>query len=496
MRRRDGGWGCWLARAGAAGVVAAVLTLGGCIYLLDKSKGGGQTTFKPPRVVRAADVALPEGYAIEAVATGLTFPTGVAVDDSGRVYVVESGYSYGEAWATPRLLRVEPDGKTSLVASGRNNGPWTGVAFHKGAFYVAEGGQMLGGAILRIDMDGKITPLIENLLGKGDHHTNGPRIGPDGMIYFGEGTATNAGVVGEDNYRFGWLKRFPDFHDIPGQDITLAGENYTSGNPFNPGERKVTGAFLPFGTPSTKGQVIKGQVPCGGSVMRIPLGGGKPELVAWGFRNPFGLAFAPDDKLYVTDNMYDDRGSRKVFGCGDLLWEVRQGVWYGWPDFHGGKPLDSGRDYASPADERPRMLLARHPNPPPQPVAKFGVHASANGFDFSSSPEFGHVGEPFVALFGDQAPDVGKALEPVGFKVVRVDPKTGVIHDFAVNKGKLNGPATRIGGAGLERPVAARFSPDGTALYVVDFGVMLMTPKGPQPFANTGVIWKITRRRG
>src|SRR5436309_157341 len=83
---------------------------------------------------------------------------------------------------------------------------------------------------------------------------------------------------------------------------------------------RQTGAFLPFGTPSTPGQIIKGQVPCSGSVMRIRPDGGPLELVAWGFRNPFGLAFSPNGLLYVTDNGYDDRGSRPIWGAADVMW--------------------------------------------------------------------------------------------------------------------------------------------------------------------------------
>ena len=40
---------------------------------------------------------------------------------------------------------------------------------------------------------------------------------------------------------------------------------------------------------------------------------------------------------------------------------------------------------------------------------------------------------------------------------------------------------------------AARFDPSGTALYVVDFGVMTMGPQGPAPQPETGVLWRITR---
>lgn len=475
----------------ALGVLIFLLT--GCYNFLP-SDGGGQTAATGKRTVDPADVALPAGYRIEAVATGFTFPTGVAFDADGMPHVVEAGYSYGEVFTTPRLVRVNKDGSTADVARGGKNGPWTGVIHANGAFYVAEGGQLEGGRILRISPDGKITALIENLPGQGDHHTNGPAIGPDGMIYFGQGTYTNSGVVGEDNLKFGWLKRFPKLHDIPCQDITLAGVNYKTANaPATPDlPRTPTGAFVPFGTPTSAGQVIKGQIPCSGAIMKIPAAGGKPQLVAWGFRNPFGLAFAPDGQLYVTENGYDDRGSRPVWGTPDVLWRVTAGTWYGWPDYSEGLRIDREL-YKVPLKGIPQRLLAKHPNTPPRPVAVLGVHASSNGLDFSRSSAFGHVGQAFIAEFGDQAPDTGKSLHPVGFRVIRVDVTNGRIEDFAVNKGEKNGPATKIGGGGLERPIAVRFDPSGNALYVVDFGIMLMDKTGPKPQERTGVLWRITR---
>jgi glucose/arabinose dehydrogenase len=328
----------------------------------------------------------------------------------------------------------------------------------------------------------------------GDHHTNGPVIGPDGALYFGQGTSTNSGVVGEDNARFGWLKRHPGFHDTPCQDITLNGQNFTTGNVLNPAsnEPALTGAFSAFGTPVTAGQVIRGSVPCSGAIMRMSLSGGKPEVVAWGLRNPYGIAFSPSGKLYVTENGYDDRGSRPVWGTPDVVWEIRQGTWYGWPDFSAGRSL-TGKEFRPPGKPQPQPLLSRHPNPPPKPVVELGVHASVNGFDFSRNPAFGHVGEAFLALFGDQAPDVGKVLHPVGFKVLRVNLATGEIQDFATNRALVNGPASKLGTGGLERPLAARFDPSGKALYVVDFGVMTMDKTGPKPRQETGVIWRITR---
>jgi glucose/arabinose dehydrogenase len=473
--------------------------LGSACYAFQKSEGGGQTMAPASRGVSSGDIAMPAGYAIEPVATRLTFPTSITFDDRGDAYVTESGYAYGEVFTVPRLLRLRERQAPEVIASG-NNGPWTGVVFHDGAFYVAEGGQLRGGKILKITRDGQITSLVEGLPSLGDHHTNGPAIGTDGYLYFGQGTATNSAIVGEDNATFGWLKRHPDFHDIPCRDVVLTGVTYETENPLTPDEddKVSTGAFSKFGEKTAKGQVIPGKVPCNGAVMRIPLKGGPVELVAWGFRNPFGLAFAPDGALYVTDNGYDDRGTRPVFGAADVLWRVQPGAWYGWPEFSESRPIYEdpvwGDHYRVPGKPTPARLLERHPGRPPDPVAFLPVHASADGLDFSRSPEFGYVGEAFIAIFGDQSPTVGKTLKPVGFKVVRVDVRKGISHDFAVNRAKEMGPASKVGGHGLERPVAVRFDPSGRSLYVVDFGVLTVSDTETRPRQQTGTIWRITRR--
>jgi hypothetical protein len=46
-------------------------------------------------------------------------------------------------------------------------------------------------------------------------------------MYFGQGTATNSGIVGEDNR---WIKNYPFFHDYPGSFIPLVGQNFRTKN--------------------------------------------------------------------------------------------------------------------------------------------------------------------------------------------------------------------------------------------------------------------------
>ena len=75
---------------------------------------------------------------------------------------------------------------------------------------------------------------------------------------------------------------------------------------------------------------------------------------------------------------------------------LRDGGWYGFPDFAGGKPVDQ-EWFKVLGGEVPKRVLQEPPGTPPQSVAAFGVHSSSNRFDFSRSPDFGHVGEAFVA---------------------------------------------------------------------------------------------------
>lgn len=477
-------------------VLAVLLTITTSCFRIKQSNGGGQVERVKERAVDPKDVALPDGYRIEVITTGLTFPTGITFDEEGIPYVVEAGYSYGEVWEEPKLLQVRQDGSVRVVLAGGKNGPWNGVAYDDGFFYISEGGELNGGKILKVSKEGNVTVLVENLPGMGDHHTNGPVV-KDGFVYFGQGTATNAAVVGTDNYEFGWLKRYPGFHDIPCKDIVVNGHSFSSSNPLTEDakDKATTSAYAPFGKTHADGALVKGATPCTGAVFRIPVSGGTPELVAWGLRNPYGLVFTQDGKLYVAENGFDVRGSRPVWGTADVLWEIEQGQWYGWPDYSGGKPIFKLEGFTAPGEDPIVKILKEDPSKVPKPAAEFGVHSSSNGMDVIIHKDFGKPGNILVAQFGDMAPAVGKVWSPVGYKVVAVDPSTGVIKTFVCNNAKKNGPASWLKSKGLKRPIDVAFNPEGDALYIVDFGVLTMSKNGEsRPKAKTGVVWKVTKK--
>lgn len=453
-----------------------------------------RVTREGPREHKPEDILLPQGYAAEVVATGLNAPVHCCFDDQGFAYVTESGHKVD---SRPRILRVNLN--TGLYETffefpedrWVKTGAVTGACWHQGYLYV-----MNTDTLSRVRPDGTLEDLVTGLPGRGDHQANHPVVGPDGKIYFGMGSATNMGVVGADNAAYEWLPKFPNVHDMPAQDVTLVGRNYEFRDVLGDlGQKVRTGAFVPFGTETFAGQVIKGNVKSNGSILRCNFDGSQLEVFAWGLRNPYGTAFHPDGRLFCTEHGSDERGARFIVGDLDDFYEVRQGAWYGWPDFASGIRLDD--PYWGEGGQGGEPVIATHPDAnPPRPVVTFEAHAGANGVDFSRDPGFGFVGDAFVALFGDLAPITTPRLStPVGFKVVRVDVRNRRVVDFAVNK--MTGPASKLPHQGFERPSHCAFGPDG-ALYVVDWGEIEIAPEagGIRMQKGTGTLWRIRRTQG
>ena len=249
---------------------------------------------------------------------------------------------------------------------------------------------------------------------------------------------------------------------------------------------------MSFGTETNPGQVIPGNVKASGTIHRCNPDGSDLELVAWGLRNPYGLAFAADGRLYATEHGMDNRSKRHIVGDFDDLYEIEEGRWYGWPDFASGIRLDDPAWGEGGQGREP--VLAEFPDPePPKPVVSFKPHAAANGVAISPGGAFGFEGQAFVALFGDLAPITTPRLAtPVGFRVVRVHLELREIVDFAVNR--IQGPASKLPHDGFERPSHCAFGPDG-ALYVTDFGEIDIAPEkaGIRVQAGSGSLWRIRR---
>ena len=442
----------------------------------------------------AAAAWVPDGYRAEVVLAGLMYPTSVEFDDASTLYVAEGGYMPGDESRTARILKFVAPAEAAagqvVVASGLS-APVTDLLWYHGQLYISHKGR------ISVVEDGQLRDLVTDLPSQGDHSNNQLAAGPDGWIYFGQGSVTNSGVVGPDNFAFGWPPKHPEVCDVPAHDIVLTGEVFESPDPRKPGATARTSAFQPFGRMVPAGTVVKGSVKASSSILRMQTDGSGLEVYAWGFRNPYGVQFGPDRELYVADAGMDERGSRHIANEPEKLWRVKQDGWYGWPDYAAGKPVTDA-EFRPSKSAAPQFLMQEHPDVE-TPCMTFEPHASITQLDFSREA-FGAAGSAFLAASGEQSPVTAAQPVRTGYWVKRVDVGTGQAELFFHTRPEALGPAglEYVATAGPKRPVDLRFSPDGSALYVVDIGPIhyVKGEKGPEPmaFPGTGVVWRITRK--
>ncbi len=445
---------------------------------------------------------LTSGYKMEPLLWNLTLPTSVTFDDKGNMYIAQSGFA---EWffATPTIIKVDQKGNTSIVADRFLYGPITDLEFHEGKIYVSH-----KGVISTLNPEsGIIKDIIIGLPSSGDHQNNQIAFGPDGRLYLSQGTATNSGVVGEDNiFGLQWPKYTPQIHDVPGMNISLTGQSFNTTNPFTSSENDFanTGGFVPFGTPTMEGQEIKGDVKCNGCILSAKPDGSDLKLVAEGLRNPYGIAFTNDGNLVVSNNGADERGSRQIANDPDKVYNIdisnasNLGKFYGWPDFAGNAEPVTDPKFKSPSAKEPlKFLMQNHPEVV-KPLAELRVGPSLTQVAISNSSEFGNQGMAFIGASGTFTPithtfeTIDKGV--VGHKVVMLNPKTGNYSDFLF---AVKDPA-------VFTPVGLSFDKNGTALYVADLGKLELRDTLPTtnaslnhtatwPYPYTGVIWKITK---
>jgi glucose/arabinose dehydrogenase len=438
------------------------------------------------------------------------------------MYVVEAGGGLEPDKIAPMRIMQIKDGKANQVVdlAGKGINPAVvGIAWYNGAFYITHRADDLTGAVSRVTKSGQVETVFKGIVdNQAEHQINDIRVGPDGKMYVAVGPAGNAGVA--DMSIAPWIMRSPKVHARPCQDIVLVGRNFKTPDfrTEDPNDTVLTGAFLPFGTPSTPGQVIRGVKLCGGSILSFNPDNALAtmETHAWGFRNLIGLAWnKATGEMYAAENGYDVRGSRPVNDDIDATLKIQKNMWYGVPDFSASRlPLTDPR-FEVPDSLQAMVILDGKPQgknlgfvidhaasglTPPDPsvvVGKHEINSSPSMLDVAPTSWGNLAGMLFVAEWGDLAPPTNplRGKKPVGSRIVMVDPATNKIEPFVSNLSA--GPASMQGkeGLGLDRPFGVRFGPDN-ALYIVDYGVVKIDMKKKPPYVyapGTGSIWKVTK---
>jgi glucose/arabinose dehydrogenase len=375
---------------------------------------------------------------------------------------------------------MDPAGNLGVFGEEPAGGP-RGAAVHGDFLYVAVKGGYHSRIVRYSRSTGERSVVVDGLPDGGWHEPGGPVFGRDGLMYFAQGSVSQNGVVLPQDYTVG-LARHPQVHDVPGQDIVLTGNNidtYDVGAPYP--YMVQTGAFKPFGVAAKQGEVVRGALTCSTGVWRSHPDGSGMELLAWGVRNPYGMAFSEDGDLYVSDNDFEESGERAIANDPDRIWLIRNARtphgsvttpdWYGFPDICA-DGLPAWDEKHLPQRGRPAQRLIAEPPVWAGPPVFFEMpHTGLAKMDFCRSEAFGHRGRLFMCEWGTLAPMTSPRPQDLnhGFKVIAVDVARGTAQDFVHNRHP--GPASARGTGGIERPVDCTFAPDGRSLYVLDFGL-------------------------
>ena len=501
-----------------------------CLLMIGSSGCVNRVSYIPPNQRRPIDRALvdyPGDCALEVVAQNLTGVIDCDIDSAGTLIVAESG----SGGYDPHIFGCRPDGSIfdiyppfrpirvpfDLATLGFTiYGPIGGIAIapegHK--VYVSHRDADGNGVVTAFGYDGSHQTVVASIPCQGDNGMSDVALNANtGRLWFGVGTATNSGVVGLDNWS--WVKKYPNFCDRSFVDLKLNGFQFKSKHPdaglFGAPEIAVTAPYQPFNV-STPTRIRHNDFPTG-AIYSVDPAGGNLKVEAYGIHAPRGVTFNSFGTPYITNDGMELRGTRPIKDDPDALLIVRGG-WYGWPDY--------SADLQPVTDERFQLkgdmlkLLTksgydeigflidhaasnnREGLPPPYASllqTTFPSLSGASRFDFvpETGPLRKFAGQIIVPLSGDRAPFATsgrKLVEPIGFKVVRFDPTNGQVHEFLRNA--KGGPASRLHkGEGLvERPVAARFAPDGS-LYIVDFGRLDVKENRIKVVPNTGRIFRL-----
>jgi hypothetical protein len=499
-------------------------------------------------------VVVAPGYKISIFAQGLDTPSSGAVDKDGNLWVAISGKLLGGPDPIDES-HVKVFDKTGKVIKEIGKGTFKTVMNEIGycpdndTMYIPEYGEKIwevkGGA------NGELKQIIGDLF-IGDHR-NGGITCKDGYLYFALGLPSNTGFADPDNHGWPdipndpfWVKHKDGLgttpHDPVCRDIVHTGLNVVSS------DGRTTGALMPVGVAAKPGQVVKAQVPCGGSVMRVKLDNKGPdgmyahesmEVYAFGFRNQAGVAFGPkgtkwENALAVSDNGANDLGGRRVANGAEKLYIVTEkGQDAGFPDKEGFGFVSNKRfgwkAYNNAPIERPYPglyigdkpfvpktlpyrfqwhiqgergvpLIAANPNPNGyiNPVLEWDTNNPIDGIAWGAKA-FGAENVLFGAVYGilDTGPESLIPTWPQVLKIEFLEP-TGVkwsslAHN--IDPGP-NAYQKKENQGGLERPNDVVFSNDGATMYVIDYGEVYTDFAMPTPFytvPKSGVIWAITK---
>lgn len=176
--------------------------------------------------------------------------------------------------------------------------------------------------LISIDKEGNKKILKDNLLYKGENIDRNLLINENSLL-ISIGAATNSGIAEKDGIK-----------DISPINLQLNNINY--------GKIK-TGAFKNYGEFTKENEVIVGEDIGNASIIEFNIQYLETTLFASGIRNIESYDINSKGEIYGIVGGIENKGERAVIRDSDYVYNIKKGLWYGWPDFSGGNPISSPR---------------------------------------------------------------------------------------------------------------------------------------------------------
>lgn len=425
----------------AATVIVGLTAACGAVAPLSGSSGGPALSAAVPQELQRATLSVPDALKGEfdehqvLIPAGWTMSVWAAVPDARLAAWTPDGALLVSRPGDGQVVRLTPAGgtATSTVLLDGLTQPH-GLAFDGTTLYVAESNRIqaytyaAGAATApRLVVDGLPDSKSGALGGAYAHALKSVAVGPDHALYFSIGSSDN--ISADD------------------RDAT----------------------------------------PQRASIMRIPPGGGAPEVFARGVRNGTGLAVAPDGAVWTAVNNRDNIAYPFDAPFGDAQGSSQGEVIVGYVNDHPSEELakltpgrDLGWPYCNPdPDVRPGMAGTAFDYTNSPFVNDVETNPGGSKLDCASLPRIeqglGAHSAPLGMSFtsGLPAPYDQGALVGVHGSWNRKPPRAPEVSYFPLTGGTLGPQRTLVGGfqdaSGDRwgRPVAAVVGPDG-AVYITD----------------------------
>lgn len=231
----------------------------------------------------------------------------LGIDNKNNIYVAKK----------TQIRLITPEGKEKILISNGNYDIEDMLHYDNSIYYLSKT------TLYKLDLDNlSVENYLENIPLSGNNIERKLFV-LNGEIGLTIGSYSNSGISEGPNF------------DIPPVDVTLNGNNY--------GENENIAYCKKPGIKCEVGEKIEGQKVGNAAIYIIDNKTKELKLYASGIRSVTGIDVDSEGNVYAAIEGMENKGLRPVSDDSDYIYEIKKGLWYGFPDYSGGDYIESPR---------------------------------------------------------------------------------------------------------------------------------------------------------